>query len=62
MATEKKTVNYRLTPEAREVIRRLQALHACSASAVVEMAVRALGRRDLRGVAGQGEAGTAGRG
>lgn len=48
MPTDKQPTSFRLSDEARELIARLAATHGVTATAVLEMAVRHLARRDLR--------------
>lgn len=47
MATDRKAATYRLTEQARSLIVRLADQHGISQTAVVELAVRLLAKRDL---------------
>jgi hypothetical protein len=47
MVSDKQPTSFRLSEEALTVIGRLAEFHGVSQTAVVEMAVRQMGRRDL---------------
>jgi hypothetical protein len=55
MARSKLPTSFRFSDEARRMIEQLAELHGLSHTAVVEMAVRQLGRRDLGEAAGRTE-------
>jgi hypothetical protein len=55
MPTDKRATTFRLSEVARQMLELLGRHHGLSATAVLEMAIRELARRDLPG-AGQAEA------
>lgn len=48
MTTEKRSTTYRLSEEARALLERLAMLNGISQTAVLELAIRQMARRDLQ--------------